>query len=752
MDAESAPGSEQPVATANGVLREEVEALLTNEEVARSLGAMPLCFARNDGQWPEEIRFGARGHGLTVAFTDRGMTLAALTRRADGADAVRAVAFDFYVGRDGHAPSGERRLHGVHHYLVGNDASDWRTDVPLYEAIRYEAVAPGVALVVSDRDGSVAYDLHVDAGADLSAVEISCDGIDSVEVMPDGSLVLSTPDGSVHQSPPKAWYETDRGETRPADCRFRRIGRSSWGFSIEGPDPGGRLIVDPSVGLTWSTFLGSSEDDAVYGVDLLDGEVTVTGSSRESTILPFPTTSGVFQTNYAGSDDAFVTRFDPSKTGTAQLVWSTLIGGSGSDTALSLDLTSTGRVAVCGKSSSSNFPTTATAYSVSILNPGGENVFVLLLNSTGSALDYASYYGPSNAISRANSVKASATTELTFVGYAEGQVPLVNAYDPDYDGNGDGFIARFNPALTGTASLIYSSHIGDWPGSIFSAPEYDEAFAVALEGPFVYLVGTTESTGFHTASLTAIFDNLHGTGAPLLNKDCFVMRHRPDFVGAAQVSYCTFVGNDHDEEAFGVDVFTGLIYFCGYTESPGFPTGSNENVNFSYDMQHNSLKDAFAFKLNPNHTNQLQQLRYSSFLGRANDEIAYSVARVNDRCMVVVGMTESGLFPTAAPGGASVFDNSLGGARDAFLSRFRWNNDNAAPAQLDYSTFLGGLQQDEARSVVIDSTVEAYFGGWTASAGFPTTTATFDPSFNGGMGTGDAMVGWFTFPPVNATP
>ncbi len=738
------------------VLREEMTSALSRETVSRQLGQMPFIFTRNDGQWPEEVKYGARGHGLTAAFTERGMTLSAPLPSEEGTLKLRAVSFGFYGGHEAQAPTGERKLPGVRNYLLGNDPTKWQTDVPLFEAVRYDDIAPGVALLVSDRDGALAYDLHVEPGAKLDEVEIACSGIDSIEIEPDGTLVLATPDGAVRQSPPRSWYELAGGEQRPADVRFRKLDASSFGFEVENHDPSNRLIVDPTVGLTWSTFLGCDGEDIVYGVDFLSGKVTVVGSTELTDLasVPFPVTSGVFQTTNAGGLDAFVTRFDPSQSGSSQLVWSTLIGGDGDDEALSLDLTSASKVAVCGKTASSDFPTTAGGHTTSIPTSNVANAFVLLLNSTGTALDYGTYYGSTGGPSRANSIKINSLPKITVVGYVEGtSLPLNNSYDSDYEGGGDAFVAQFDPTVSGSSSLLYGTYVGDGFSS-FSADDYDEAFSVALDGSLIYVVGATSSgtsgAGFHTAAVgtaSIIYDATHNSDTI---PDCFLMRLNTNLSGGAQVRYATFIGGEQEDVALSVIVDNvGIPHFCGYSEGAGFPINGVDATAF--DATHNGNFDAILVRLDPDvGTVYSDELLYSTFIGGGSDDIAYSIARVQDESDLIVGMTESSAYPTAATGGSSVYDSTLGGTRDAFVSRLTWKNGRAPGGQLEYSTFIGHSGNDEARGVVVDGSTEAYFGGWTTSSSFPTAGSPFDSSFNGGSVNGDAFAAWFTLPPVTS--
>ncbi|MGI6482770.1 MAG: SBBP repeat-containing protein [Methanobacterium sp.] len=85
--------------------------------------------------------------------------------------------------------------------------------------------------------------------------------------------------------------------------------------------------LNPSgTGLVYSTYLGGTNYDYGYGVAVDgDGNAYITG---ETSSTDFPTTSGAFQTSYAGDWEVFVSKLNPSGTG---LVYSTYLGGNNYD-------------------------------------------------------------------------------------------------------------------------------------------------------------------------------------------------------------------------------------------------------------------------------------------------------------------------------------------------------------------------------------------------------------------------------------
>src|SRR5439155_4788919 len=119
------------------------------------------------------------------------------------------------------------------------------------------------------------------------------------------------------------------------------------------------------------------------------GNAYVTGLTDSTN---FPTTAEAFQAAFGGGGvDAFVTKLDP--TGSA-LVYSTYLGGSGSDEGLGIAVDASGNAYLVGVSDSTNFPTTAEAFQAAF-GGGGADTFVTKLDPTGSTRVYSTYLGGS---------------------------------------------------------------------------------------------------------------------------------------------------------------------------------------------------------------------------------------------------------------------------------------------------------------------------------------------------------------------
>jgi uncharacterized protein (TIGR03437 family) len=150
--------------------------------------------------------------------------------------------------------------------------------------------------------------------------------------------------------------------------------------------------------LVYSTYLGGS-GSSYYG-DRGNG-VVVDGSGNAyiaglAGSTDFPVTQGAFQkaNRSAVGDNAFVSKLNPA--GSA-LVYSTYLGGSGSDVANGLAVDGSGNAYVTGGARSTDFPLTQGALQTASHSAAGDNAFVSVLNPAGSALVYSTYLGGSGS-------------------------------------------------------------------------------------------------------------------------------------------------------------------------------------------------------------------------------------------------------------------------------------------------------------------------------------------------------------------
>jgi len=145
--------------------------------------------------------------------------------------------------------------------------------------------------------------------------------------------------------------------------------------------------LNPAGSLGYSTYLGGSGQDIGQAIAVnASGNAFVTGKTSGN----FPTTAGAFQSAFGGGvNDAFVTRLNAS--GSAPLVYSTYLGGSGDDASYGIALDSLDDAYLTGYTNSPNFPTAAGIQTA--FGGGSFDAFVTKLNPLGSAPLYSTYLG-----------------------------------------------------------------------------------------------------------------------------------------------------------------------------------------------------------------------------------------------------------------------------------------------------------------------------------------------------------------------
>ncbi|MDQ6777711.1 MAG: SBBP repeat-containing protein [Actinomycetota bacterium] len=323
-------------------------------------------------------------------------------------------------------------------YVTGStNSTNFPTQNPLYPALKgstnafvTEINAAGSALVYSTYLGG--------GGSDTGrgiAVDSSGDAYVTGDTTSSGATPFPTTTGA---------FQTTSGGTEDAWVTELGAGGSS------------RL---------YSTYLGGAGIDSGRGIAVASGKVYVAGFTASS---PFPTTTGAFQTTSGSGIDAFVTELNPAGSGASDLVYSTYLGGSGTDYGTGIAISS-GNLFVTGGTSSSNFPTKG---AIQATLAGEFDGYVTKLTPAGggaSDLVYSTYLG-GPSFDQGNAIATDSAGDA-YVG-GETQSDTFPTTDPveSRGSNSDGFLAKLNPA--GNA-LTYSTIIG--------GGEADRVFGVAVD-------------------------------------------------------------------------------------------------------------------------------------------------------------------------------------------------------------------------------------------------------------------------------
>jgi Beta-propeller repeat/Abnormal spindle-like microcephaly-assoc'd, ASPM-SPD-2-Hydin len=364
--------------------------------------------------------------------------------------------------------------------------------------------------------------------------------------------------------------------------------------------------LDPTgATLLYSTYLNGSGIDRLNAVAVdLNGAAYITGSTTSTNFPIVPATALQNTNNVSGSQigTAFLSKIDPTLSGTNSLTYSTYLGGSKEDAGLGVAV-SAFNAYIVGTTSSSDFPQPATknGFQQTLKNTIGGNAFLARIDTTQPAtLVYSTYLGGSPNGQGSNPGDVADAVAVPVAGgdaYITGYTyatdfptvsPLDTASNTPFQKT---IIARIDTTKSGAASLIFSTYFG---GTVFTlggtTHGADLGFGVALDSAKnIYVAGTTSSADFPVTP-----------GAP-----------QPTKVGAqnaflseisatgASVLFSTYLGGSNDAAA-GVALdgaSPANAYIAGPT-SGNFPTtiGAFQTANLSSGANNNN---SFVAKLSP---------------------------------------------------------------------------------------------------------------------------------------------------------
>ncbi|MGH9077516.1 MAG: choice-of-anchor D domain-containing protein, partial [Acidimicrobiales bacterium] len=330
--------------------------------------------------------------------------------------------------------------------------------------------------------------------------------------------------------------------------------------------------LNPSgTALVYSTYFGGTGTAAGtttgsgIAVDSA-GHVYLVGTTT-STTLP---TMGAAQPTCAGActGNGFVTEFNP--TGTA-LAYSTYLGGSGTDSIVSMALGANGDVYVTGATNSPDFPGTAGHFQPQCIGfsagppatcPVGQNAFVTAINpavSGTNGLVYSTYLGADASLNTSGIAVDGGGN--AYVGGSTGSSDFHTTVGaPSCGGNSCGFVAEVAPAGT----EVYARYVA-------GTMRFTGLNAIAVDpAGHAYVTGQTADPTFPTTA--GVFQQMCQAPAGCRARTGFVTELASD---GASLIFSTFLGGSVQGQDrlqyISIDA-SGDAYVAGTTSSPNFPT------------------------------------------------------------------------------------------------------------------------------------------------------------------------------------
>ena len=307
--------------------------------------------------------------------------------------------------------------------------------------------------------------------------------------------------------------------------------------------------------LIFSTLVGGTCNEYLYGADFTAEGLFVVGGYTCSP--DFPVTPGAFDASLSGQADGVVAWFDPAVSGSAQLVSSSLLGGTGIDEIFDLVMGSDDQPIVVGTTQMpigqlSDFPTTPGALDET---PGGQ--FVTRVAADGSALVSSTHFKGGDPLR-----VTLDDTSILIAGSAKAGLPVsANAYDATWNGMKDCFVARLDGALSQVLAATYVG--GSWNETALGVAR-DSAGNIAI-------AGSTQSEDYPMTP--GAFDPVFGGSTPMATSMVSYLS-----ADLSQLLYSSFLGpvsalasNANDLAAIGVAdvVIVGQGAQTGFPVTPG---------------------------------------------------------------------------------------------------------------------------------------------------------------------------------------
>ena len=465
----------------------------------------------------------------------------------------------------------DKPLPTYNNYFIGKDQSKWAAHCNIYQAVTYKNIYPNIDVRYYSNNGQLKYDIIIHPGGDINRIVLKYEGTSQLSLS-NNRLLIKTSVGNVQELEPVS-YQYNHSGKNDLDCKYVLDKNNLVKFKIKNYSPDATLIIDPT--LVFATFTGSKASN--WGFTATpgpDGSFYAGGIVFNEFINGFPVSPGAFSRSFnGGTIDVGIMKFNSNGT---NRVYATYLGGSADETPHSLFCDPQGNLVILGRTYSDNFPILTTVGS-----GGGADIFVVKLNSTGTALIGSMRIG----------------------GSADDGVNIEDQFQTGHEA---------------ANSLI--RNYGD-----------DSRSEVVLDGANnIYVAASTKSLNFPTTA--GSFQPAFGGG----DQDGVVIKINPN---CNAVLFASYLGGFNNDAAFVLKLnpANGDIYVAGATASTNFPGNKAGSIQSTFQ---GGVCDGFVVIL----SNDGSTLKTTSFLGTTGADAIYGIQFDKKGFPYVMGTT-TGAWP-----------------------------------------------------------------------------------------------------------
>jgi hypothetical protein len=386
--------------------------------------------------------------------------------------------------------------------------------------------------------------------------------------------------------------------------------------------------------MLYSTYIGGNEIDVAWDLDISENDdVYLTGYTAST---DFPTTSSAYSSGLNGNYDMFLCVIN--ETGN-DLLYSSFIGGSGTDYAYEVTADINGSAYIAGGTTSDDFPVTTGSVDNSYNGGEGDGI-VCKLNLAAGTLDFSTYLGGSS-YDDIWKMEIDKNGNIYLGGYTiSDDLPVSAAVLDSVFDDEDGFVCKLDPSGN---DVVYFTYIGG------SERDYLRGIKVDNEGN-VYVAGQTRSDDYPVTP--GAYDSTFN--GPRYDTFLSKLNAKGD-----SLIYSTLLGGARYDVGFFMDIDNnGNAYLSGYTTSLNYPVTSG-----AYDTTFNGETDLFLTKVNP----EGSALLYSTYIGGSTWDKAFTILVAEEDKIYIAGKTDSDDFPVT---NGAYNETYNGGIQDVFVMLF----------------------------------------------------------------------------------
>jgi hypothetical protein len=342
-------------------------------------------FTENIGQWNSEIQFMTHIGSKQIVFYDTGFSVYDTHSKSNTPYKLQSSSFQIL---------GKELLPSSSSYFYGQDPGQWRSKARHYAKVLHQSKTDGTSIEYSiNSQGLVCNDPTSKQQATVligfSEQNNPPPGSPSLDYESSNLFYSSYFGGSVLDETVKIQQGRDQslyitGYTYSSDFPLHSSGNQTpWNGWCD------IFLMKWNLNtrkLLFSVFIGGSMIDRPVDMTVnQDHEVYLTGYTYSNN---FPTSKEAYQKQNRGKKDVFCMKLNERGT---EILFSTLIGGTGDDHVSSIAIDDAKNILLCGFTKSEDFPASPGAHQ-RFLN-GQSDVFFLKLNPRGSHVLYSTYIG-----------------------------------------------------------------------------------------------------------------------------------------------------------------------------------------------------------------------------------------------------------------------------------------------------------------------------------------------------------------------